>query len=60
MEYLGVCLFYLLIYLFQSPHISDTIRHLSFFVWLSSRSIMPSGFTHVVTNGTISFFVVSE
>ena len=43
-------------FLFQVPHVSDTMQHLSFFVGLFYLGIMPSGFKQVITNYRISFF----
>ena len=38
------------------PHISEIIQYLSFSVWLTSLSIMPSSSIHVASDGRPSFF----
>ena len=45
---------------FKIPRISDTIKYLSFSVWLISLSTMPSRFIHIVANDRISFFFKAE
>ena len=44
----------------KKTHISDIMQHLSFFVWLILRSIMPSSPIHIITNGRISFYLMTE
>lgn len=40
---------FLFCFVFYITHVSETMQYLSFFIWLSSLSIMSSGFFHVVT-----------
>ena len=52
--------FFILVHLFlffKIPHISKSIKYLSFFIWFISLSIIPSRSIHVVANGKISFFL---
>ena len=44
----------------NNPHINDTRKYLSFFVWLISHSIMPPRSIHVIANSRISFFLMAE
>ena len=43
--------------IFKTPHISDIIRYLSFFSWLTLLSVIISRSIHVVANGIVSFFL---
>ena len=46
-----------LCFVFQIPHVSESMQHLFFSVWLISISIMPSRSICVVTNSKISRFL---
>ena len=46
--------------LFFETHISAITWYLPFSFWLTSLSIMPSRFIHVVANGKINFFYMVE
>ena len=48
------------LFVFLTPHISETMQDLSFCVWLTSLSIISSSFIHVVVNDRISFFLKAE
>ena len=45
---------------FQILHIRDIVQYFSFSVWLTSLSVTISRFIHVVVNGIISFFFMTE
>lgn len=47
-------------FFFQFYIHKNIMQYLSFFFWLISFSMMPSGFIHVVTNGRVSFFLMPE
>ena len=45
---------------FQILHIRYIVQYFSFSVWLTSLSVTISRFIHVVVNGIISFFFMTE
>ena len=55
-----ISFFHFNLFILFISHISDTIQYFSFSVWLISHSIMPSRPSHVVTNGKISFFCMTD
>lgn len=44
----------------SSPHTSDAMQSLSFFVWLIPLSVMPVGSIYVRASDRISFFLTAE
>ena len=53
-----LCLF--LCFVFLTKHISKIIKYLSFSLWLIFLSIRNSRSIHIVINGNISFYLISE
>lgn len=53
-----LCLF--LCFVFLTKHISKIIKYLSFSLWLILLSIRNSRSIHIVINGNISFYLISE
>lgn len=48
------------LFVFFLLRLRDIIQHLSFYVWITSLSIMPSRFIYMVANGKMFFFFMAE